>query len=153
VINYIDQILEQKGYNPMKIAIPIWEDKVSPVFDTALRLLVVEVDGNKEASRFIYYIGEQDLARKCQHIRTLDLDLLICGAVSHPFLHMLLASGLEVIQQISGKAEEVLEAYLKGNIYNTRFLMPGCKRYRRKHAKGIEHSMRFIKENRQEENS
>jgi len=135
----------------MKIAIPIWEDKVSPVFDTALRLLVVDVDGNKEASRFIYYIGEQDLARKCQHIRTLDLDLLICGAVSHPFLHMLLASGLEVIQQISGKAEEILEAYLKGNIYNARFLMPGCKRYRCRHAKEMGNSMGFIKGTRQEE--
>ena len=133
----------------MKIAIPIWEDKVSPVFDTALRLLVVEVEDKKEASRFIYYIGEQDLARKCQHIRTLGLDLLICGAVSHPFLHMLLASGLEVIQQISGRAEEVLEAYLKGNIYNAKFLMPGCKRCRRRHEKGVK-TMRFIEENKQE---
>jgi predicted Fe-Mo cluster-binding NifX family protein len=134
----------------MKIAIPIWEDKVSPVFDTALRLLVVEVEGKKEASRFIYYMGEQDLARRCQHIRTLELDLLICGAVSHSFLHMLLASGLEVIQQISGRAEEVLEAYLKGNIYNAKFLMPGCKRFRRRHEKGVKNSARFVEENKQE---
>lgn len=136
----------------MKIAIPIWEDKVSPVFDTALRLLVVEVEGKKEASRFIYYIGEQDLARKCQHIRTLELDLLICGAVSHTFLHMLLASGLEVIQEISGRAEEVLDAYLKGNIFNARFLMPGCKRYRCRHAKDIKKNVQFIERNKREGN-
>src|SRR4030042_3231664 len=114
----------------MNIVIPIWEDKVSPVFDTALRLLVVEVKDNKEASRFIYYIGDVDLTRRCQHIRTLNVDILICGAVSYPFLQMLQSSGLEVIQQISGRVEEVLKAYLKGDIYNTRFLMPGCKRYR-----------------------
>jgi predicted Fe-Mo cluster-binding NifX family protein len=119
----------------MKIAIPVWEDKVSPVFDTALRLLVVEIEGKKEASRFIYYIGEEDLTRKCQRIRILDLDILICGAVSQYFLHMLKASGLEVIQQISGLAEEVLDAYLNGNIYDTRFLMPGCKRFRYRHRK------------------
>jgi predicted Fe-Mo cluster-binding NifX family protein len=124
----------------MKIAIPIWEDKVSPVFDTALRLLVVEVKDKKEVSRFIYYIGDEDLARRCQHVRTLNVDMLICGAVSHPFLQMLLASGLEVIQQISGRAEEVLKAYLKGNIHNTRFLMPGCKRYRCRHGKDINRS-------------
>jgi hypothetical protein len=64
---------------------------------------------------------------------------------------MLLASGLEVIQEISGRTEEVLEAYLKGNIYNAKFLMPGCKRYRRKHKKGVKKRMRFIEENKQEE--
>lgn len=121
----------------MKIAIPIWENRISPVFDTASRLLVVEVADKKEASRFVYYIDEQDLTQKCQRIRSLDIDILICGAVSHPFLHMLLASGLEVIQQISGQAEEILEAYLKGNIYNARFLMPGCKRYRCRHGKSM----------------
>ena len=94
----------------MRIAIPIWEEKVSPVFDTAIRLLVVEVENNKEASRFLYFIDENDLAQKCNRIRKLKLDILICGAVSHPFLHMLLASGLNVIQQISGSVEEVLEA-------------------------------------------
>jgi predicted Fe-Mo cluster-binding NifX family protein len=124
----------------MKIAIPIWEDKISPVFDTALRLLVVEVKGKEEASRFIYYIGDEDLTRRCQHIRTLNVDILICGAVSYTFLQMLQSSGLEVIQQISGRIEEVLKAYLKGNIYNTRFLMPGCKRYRCRHGKNIDRS-------------
>jgi predicted Fe-Mo cluster-binding NifX family protein len=124
----------------MKIAIPIWEDKVSPVFDTALRLLVVEIKDKKEASRFMYYIGDEDLTRRCQHIRTLNVDILICGAVSYAFLQMLQSSGLEVIKHISGQVEEVLKAYLKGNIYNTRFLMPGCKRYRSRHGKGIDGS-------------
>jgi predicted Fe-Mo cluster-binding NifX family protein len=124
----------------MKIAIPIWEDKVSPVFDTALRLLVVEVKDNKELSRFIYYIGDEDLTRRCQRIRTLNVDILICGAISQCFLHMLLSSGLNVIQQISGRVEEVLEAYIKGKIHNSKFLMPGCKRYRCRHGKDIDGS-------------
>ena len=119
----------------MRIAIPIWEEKVSPVFDTAIRLLVVEVENNKEASRFLYFIDENDLAQKCNRIRKLKLDILICGAVSHPFLHMLLASGLNVIQQISGSVEEVLDAYLKGDIHHSRFLMPGCKRGRQKYGR------------------
>ena len=125
----------------MRIAIPIWEDKVSPVFDTALRLLVVEVENQKETSRFVYYIEEQDLTRKCHRIRNLDVDILICGAVSHPFLQILRASGLDVIQEISGQAEEVLEAYLQGNIFHSRFLMPGCRRARHRHGKKIRNQM------------
>ena len=112
----------------MRIAVPIWEDKISPVFDTALKLLVVEIKDMREKSRFVYHIDESDLSQKCHRIRKLNLDTLICGAVSQVFLQMLLASGLDVIQEISGPAEDVLKAYLNGNIFQTRFLMPGCKR-------------------------
>ena len=112
----------------MRIAVPIWEDKISPVFDTALKLLVVEIKDMREKSRFVYHIDESDLSQKCHRIRKLNLDTLICGAVSQVFLQMLLASGLDVIQEISGPAEDVLKAYLKGNIFQPRFLMPGCKR-------------------------
>ena len=112
----------------MRIAIPVWEDKVSPVFDTALKLMVVEVKDQKEESRFVYHIDENDLSQKCHRIRKLGLDILICGAVSHGFLHMLLGAGLDVIQEISGPAEDVLKAYLQGKIFQPRFLMPGCKR-------------------------
>ncbi len=112
----------------MKIAIPVWEDKVSPVFDTALKLLVVEVKDQREKSRFVYQIDENDLSQKCQRIKKLNLDILICGAVSQVFLQMLLASGLDVIQEISGSAEDVLNAYLQGNIFQPRFFMPGCRR-------------------------
>ncbi len=112
----------------MRIAVPIWEDKISPVFDTALKLLVVEIKDMREESRFVYHIDENDLSQKCHRIRKLNLDTLICGAVSQVFLQMLLASGLDVIKEISGPAEDVLKAYLKGNIFQPRFLMPGCRR-------------------------
>ena len=112
----------------MRIALPVWEDKVSPVFDTALKLLVVEVRDKREESRFVYHIDESDLSQKCHRIKKLGPDILICGAVSHVFLQMLLASGLDVIQEISGPAEDVLKAYLQGNIFQPRFLMPGCRR-------------------------
>ena len=112
----------------MRIAIPVWGNKVSPVFDTALKLLVVELKDMREESRFLYHIDESELSQKCQRIKKLELDTLICGAISHVFLQMLLASGIDVIQEISGPAEDVLEAYLQGNIFQPKFLMPGCKR-------------------------
>ncbi len=113
----------------MRIAIPVWDDKVSPVFDTALKLLVVNIDNNREESRFFYPIDEEDITRKCQRIKRLELDTLICGAVSQVFLQILLSSGLDVIQEISGPAEDVLKAYLDGTIFQPRFLMPGCRRW------------------------
>ncbi|MBN1851013.1 MAG: hypothetical protein JW932_20805 [Deltaproteobacteria bacterium] len=112
----------------MKIAIPIWGDRISPVLDSALRLLIVEVIDHKETSRFIYPLDEHDLTRRCLRIKELDIHTLICGAVSSPFQTMLQASGIDVIQEISGHVEDVLKAYLQGNLFCSKFMLPWCKR-------------------------
>ena len=120
----------------MRIAIPIWEDKISPVFDTASRLLIVEIEDRDVTSRFEIYLDEQDLSRRCLRIRGMEIDILICGAISHYFARMLTGSGINVIPEISGQAEEVLKAYLKGDLFNSRFLMPGCNRNRFRQKNG-----------------
>lgn len=112
----------------MRIAIPIWENKISPLLDTASRLLIVEVEEQSVASRFEIYLDEQDMSRRCFRIRGMEVDILICGAISHHFARMLTGSGIDVIPEISGQAEEVLTAYLQGDLFNSKFLMPGCKR-------------------------
>lgn len=121
----------------MRIAIPTWDDKISPVLDTASKLLVVEVKDKKEASRFEIYLDEQELSRRCVRIRGMEVDILICGAVSRPFSRMLMASGIDIIQDISGNPEDVLNAYLHGNLLYAGFLMPGCRRHTERHGKNV----------------
>jgi len=111
----------------MRIAIPIWEDKVSPVLDTASRLLVVQAKGGDEETRFEIYLDEQHISRRCLRIQGLGIDRLICGAVSGPFFRMLMASGVDVIPGISGQAEDIIEACLKGTLADSKFQMPGCR--------------------------
>ena len=111
----------------MRIAVSIWEDKVSPVLDTATRLLIIERGSQREESRFEVYLIQQDISQRCFFIRGLELDVLICGAVSRRFSGMLSASGIQIISGISGPAEDVLEAYIQGNLFQSRFLMPGFK--------------------------
>ncbi len=121
----------------MKIAIPVWEGKVSPVFDTASRLLILNVENNKELSRIETYLDEnEDLSRRCFRVQELNVDILICGAISRHFQRILVSGGIDVIPWISGAAEEVLTAYLEGNLFLPKFLMPGCTRNERKKNRG-----------------
>lgn len=115
----------------MRIAIPDWGNRVSPVFDTATRLLIIEVDGRREISRFQAILGEQDLlSRRCVQIRGQGVDILICGSISRPYSTMLMASGIQVISDIAGPTDKVLEAYLQGELFSSVFFMPGCKKTR-----------------------
>lgn len=111
----------------MRIAISIWEDKISPVLDTASKLLIIDNKTQKESSRFEANLLEQDMSQRCSFIRKLDLDVLICGAVSRQLSGRLKASGIKIISGISGPAEDVLEAYLQGDLLHSGFFMPGSK--------------------------
>ncbi len=109
----------------MKIAIPVWENKVSPVLDTASRLMVVELNEGSPTSRFEIYLDERDLSRRCMRIQDLCVDTLICGAVTRHFSELLNASGIKLIPGISGQPDAVLHAYLDGTLGHSKYLMPG----------------------------
>jgi predicted Fe-Mo cluster-binding NifX family protein len=109
----------------MRIAVSIWEDKVSPVLDTANRLLIVETRDKTEMSRFEVPLTQTDITQRCSLIKGLEIEVLICGAVSRQFLEMLKATGIQIISGISGLVEEALEAYHRGGLLQSKFLMPG----------------------------
>jgi predicted Fe-Mo cluster-binding NifX family protein len=109
----------------VRIAIPVWENKVSPVLDTASRLMVVELKDEGPMSRFEIYLDERDLSRRCMRIQDLCVDTLICGAVTRHFSDLLKACGIKLIRGISGQPQKVLNAYLNGTLALSKYLMPG----------------------------
>ena len=126
----------------MRIAIPIWEDKISPVLDTASRLLIVEEVDGRESLRFEIYMDEENLSRRCLRMQGIGVDILICGAISKPFLRMLRGYGITIIPEIAGQADDVLMAYFQGNILDSDFLMPGCQRNRGRCLEGANKGQR-----------
>ena len=120
----------------MKVAIPIWNGRISPVLDVARHLLVVEIDGGVEAGRREEAIDGTDLARRAERVIRAGVDVLICGAISRPLETMLVASGVEVIPHTCGPVEDVLRALLTGQFTAESFLMPGCCGQRRRFRRG-----------------
>lgn len=116
----------------MKVAIPQWQDRVSPVFDVAANLLLIDVVDNREIGRQeIALTPTTDPGRRAQQVANLQANTLICGAVSWPLEVALKAVGVRVISQICGQINEVIESFLAGNLGNDAFRMPGCCRRRR----------------------
>jgi len=125
----------------MKIAIPTWNGRVSPVFDTASRLVVVEGGEGRETARFETDISEHFLPSKSMRLAGLGIDTLICGAISRPLAYMITTAGIKLIPWISGQVEEVVQAFLTNTLFDPRFIMPGCagpwgKDLRGKHGQG-----------------
>lgn len=116
----------------MKVAIPQWQDRVSPVFDVAANLLLIDVAENREIGRQeIALTPTTDPARRAQQVAQLEAHVLICGAVSWPLEVALNAAGVQVVSQICGQVNEVIQSFLQGGLANDAFRMPGCCRRRR----------------------
>jgi predicted Fe-Mo cluster-binding NifX family protein len=109
----------------MRLAFPVWENRISPVLDEATRLLLVEVKDHGELSRSEIHLDEKDVSRMCWRIRSLGVNVLICGAVTRRLSDMLKESGIHIVPGVSGHPDEVLDACLQGRLAHPKFLMPG----------------------------
>ena len=88
--------------------------------------MIVDTAGRKQTRTALNLEGD-DLPRRCARLKEQRVDTVICGAVSNAFCRGLYASNIEVIQGIGGPVEEVLSAYLQGDLFQEAYLMPGCR--------------------------
>lgn len=120
----------------MKVAIPIWDNRVSPVFDTAGQALLVDIIDGSETARQIIHLPAADPTRGGQLLAQSGVDVLICGAISRPLETMLLSLGIDVIPWIKGEADPVIRAFAAGKLINKNFSLPGCRPARRRCRSG-----------------
>ena len=110
----------------MKVAIPIYNGGVSSVFDFAHRLLLVEIENGKEANRSEVVLESQSLPQRLGQLKSLEVDVLVCGAISRILANLVTASGIQLLPYVTGRINDVLQAYLTGQLAKPQFSMPGC---------------------------
>ena len=115
----------------MKIAIPVFHNRVSPVFDWSSRILVIESDGSREISREERSTTGTTPVMRVEYLVEMNVDTLLCGGISETMLAHVLARGINVIPWVTGDAEEVFSGFLDGRVPGKDFTMPGCPRRRR----------------------
>ncbi len=92
----------------MRIAIPVWNDRVSPVFDVARSIRVADI-----ADGAVAHLSNHELENdnRAAMLAKIGVDLLICGAISIPLESTLCVAGVEVIPDTCGGAEEIITWY------------------------------------------
>jgi predicted Fe-Mo cluster-binding NifX family protein len=108
------------------IAIPVSQDRISPVLDAAVRLLVVSRRHGKEVARREIILGvlpTEELARSVSELR---VNVLLCAALSEPLQRALERCGVRIQPHLCGEVEAVLHAFRCGRLKGDEFRMPGC---------------------------
>ena len=120
----------------MRVALPVWNGRVSPVFDTARHLLIADIEGRELKSRSEIALVEIVWPARVRRLVNSGVEVLICGAISRGFSTMITASGIRVIPGIVGDVDEVLRAFTLGQIPSPQFFMPGWGGGRRRRFRG-----------------
>jgi hypothetical protein len=119
----------------MTIGVPIWQGRVSPVLDTATRLLVLKCRDRKEIGRQEILLGVLDPKAFARRMGELEVDILLCAALSEELDRALRRQEVLVYRHICGETERVLRAFCCKRLADKEFRMPGCWGWRF-HSKG-----------------
>lgn len=129
-------------YCPLKcemkriIAITCWQNRISPVFDTAQKLLIFELNDKSEISRREEMIGFNVPFQKIHALVRSGAKTLICGAITEEIKSRIEDAGIKVLSFICGDISSVMQAFIAGRDIESEFAMPGCKNRRRRHRRG-----------------
>ncbi len=119
-----------------KIALAVWGNIISPVFDSTRMALIAEIKDGKVASSHQEWLGPELPYARALRLSGWDIRVLICGAISVGFARTIEVYGIEVIPFMSGNVQEVLDAYLNGTLTTDTFHMPGFGMRRRNRFRG-----------------
>lgn len=109
----------------MNVALTVWGNRISPVFDSAQTLLIAEIRGDQVVDRKIQFFQATLFTRCLRLLEQLDVQVLICGALCEGPARLIEACNIEVIPFVTGETEEILQCYVDGKDL-TEFAMPGC---------------------------
>jgi predicted Fe-Mo cluster-binding NifX family protein len=111
----------------MKIAIPVFENRISPRFDCAPGFKLYEIEGDKITGiRELSCEGWNDNERVSQ-LKDLKVDTLICGGLPNYLLSILMSSGIKVIPWVAGDTSEALSLFLHDRL-NSGMVCSGRRR-------------------------
>ncbi len=120
----------------VKVALTVWENRISPVFDFARMLLVADIENGVVLNRHYEPFCSDRILRRVAMLSDLNVGVLICGAVSEPTANMIEARGIRLVPFVTGSVSQVLDAYIKNILSAPDFRMPGCGGRRRRRRRG-----------------
>mgnify|MGYP002630601282 CR=1 FL=1 len=92
----------------MKIALTIWGNRISPVFDSAKTLMIVDLENLKTSDRVYKRFDPQDLKQILPILEKYKIDILICGAITDDRSVFIEQNGSVLIPFIFGNTDKIL---------------------------------------------
>lgn len=101
---------------PLKVAIPLFNSRVSPRFDFAAKLLVVTITDGKITDRQEFSLANLNPIKRTSLLCELRVQFMLCGGISCFAERCIKAHGIEVVPLVQGEVDEVLTLFINDNL-------------------------------------
>lgn len=117
----------------MKIAIPLFGEKISPRFDLSPELWIITEENAKVVHQEKIPTEKLNIPQRIEKLTSSGVNKVICGGIHDFSLNQLRNMGIDVFHNVIGEAEIALTIFLKGE------LQPGsrCERKRSRYLDGF----------------
>lgn len=93
----------------MKIAIPLFKERVSPHFGASRRLLLMDIDSSAISEETLLDIEEEGAVNLLRRLADLRVEKVVCGGIHSYYKEWLTGKGIEVLDNQAGVAKEVVQ--------------------------------------------
>ena len=111
-----------------RIAIPVYKSRISPVFDSCTRLLLIDLDQNHEIDRSEILCEGLSEIERLKLLKNSGVCTVICGGISDGFFKLIATADIRMITGIAGEVNQVLNAFRNDRLGEPRFFMPGNRK-------------------------
>ena len=93
----------------MKIAVPLFKERVAPYFGTSSKILLVEMQGDAIAREATWEVGGEGAMEIARRLVDLGVEKLICGGIQHRYKNWLVGRGVTVVENQRGPARDLVQ--------------------------------------------
>lgn len=111
-----------------RVAIPIFESRVSPVLDSCARMLVIDFESGREVGRQEIFLDKMSVPERLAVLARLHIRKIICAGVSDMMCRLLESKKIEPVSGIAGEVEKIICAYCSDSLDDPCFCMPGKRK-------------------------
>jgi predicted Fe-Mo cluster-binding NifX family protein len=108
-----------------RVAIPVFESRVSPVLDTCQQMVVVDIDKSGEIKRQELSLGKMSIHERIEVMSRWGIRKIICAGVSDVMCRFLAGKNIVLISGIAGEIEKIIDAFICNRLNDACFVMPG----------------------------
>ncbi len=100
----------------MRVAIPRMGEMVAPCFEYCSMMAVFTIAGDGAVDQVDFPLRSRDPFDRVRLLKDRKVDTVICGGMQDIYEDLVRASGFEVISWVSGRVEDLLDMYLRGQL-------------------------------------
>lgn len=108
-----------------RVAIPVFESRVSPVLDSCRRMVVVDIEDGCEIRRQEISFQKMSIHERIEVFTRWGIRKIICAGISDVMCKFLAGKNIALVSGIAGEFEKIINAYICDHLDDACFVMPG----------------------------